>query len=402
MKLSYGWVIVAAGGLIGCIAAGAMFALAVYLQPIAEDTGWSRAAISSGMTLVFVVMGVSGFAWGAASDRFGPTPIILAGAVLLGAGLMLASRATSPLMFQLAYGVLIGAAGGAFFAPIMATTTMWFDKNLGLAVSLVSAGMGMAPLTLSPLTAWLIQEQGWRSTMGIVGVLVLVIVIPAALLIRRPSHMQLPAKTDAPDTAPESSAWRALKTPKFIALAAAYFFCCAAHSGPIFHTISYAMLCGVSAMAAVSIYSVEGLAGLGGRIVFGVAADKFSVKPVLIVGLLVQAVVIAAYVQARELQHFYALAIVLGAAYGGVMPLYAVLARGYFSPNIMGGVLGAAIMASSLGMSFGPVAGGWLYDRFGDYAWLYLGSGAVGMAAFFIAFTFPKPVLSPDAALAPA
>jgi MFS family permease len=403
-RLSYGWVIVAAGGLIGCIAAGAMFSLAVYLQPIAEETGWSRAAISSGMTLVFVIMGISGFAWGTASDRFGPRPILLAGAVLLGLGLAIASQAKSPIMFQMAYGMFVGAAGGAFFAPIMAVTTTWFEKHLGLAVSLVSAGMGMAPLTLSPLTGWLIHQYGWRPTMLMIAVLVVVVTVPAALLIRRPPHMAAPANPSVEQREPESGAWRALRTPQFIALAAAYFFCCAAHSGPIFHTISYAMLCGVPAMAAVSIYSVEGLAGLGGRILFGVAADKIGVKPVLITGLLVQAIVIAIYVQARQLGDFYALAVILGATYGGVMPLYAVLARGYFSPNIMGGVLGAAVMASSLGMSFGPIAGGWLYDQFGTYAWLYLGSAAVGLAAVAIAFTFPKPnaPAEPDAAPARA
>jgi MFS family permease len=403
-NLNYGWVVVAAGGLIGCVVAGTMFALAVYLQPIATDTGWSRAEISASMTLVFVVMGVSGFAWGWASDHIGPKPVVLAGAVLLGLGLILASRATSPLLFQLAYGVLIGAAGGAFFAPIIATTTLWFDKQLGLAVSLVSAGIGMAPLTLSPLTAWMIQQYGWRSTMLMVGVGAVAVIIPAAFLIRRPPHMTLAhaGEPGAVTQAPQSAVWDALKSPQFIALASAYFFCCAAHSGPIFHTISYAQVCGISAMAAVSIYSVEGLAGLGGRLFFGVAADRLGVKRVLIAGLLVQAVVIAAYVGARQLQDFYALAVVLGAAYGGVMPLYAVLARGYFSPRIMGGVLGAATMASSLGMSFGPVAGGWLYDRFGDYAWLYLGSAAVGLAAVVIAFFFPKPGVpaAPQPALA--
>ncbi len=391
-ELSYGWVIVAAGGLIGCIAAGSMFALAVYLQPIAQDTGWSRAEISAGMTLVFLVMGVSGFGWGWASDQFGPRPVILTGSVLLALGLMLASRATSPLWFELAYGVLVGAAGGAFFAPIMATTTLWFDKNIGLAVSLVSAGMGMAPLTLSPLTAWLIQQYGWRTTMLSVGVLVLAVIVPASFFIRRPSHMPPARSTDA--TAPQASqtqVWDTLKTPQFIALACAYFFCCAAHSGPIFHTISYAQTCGISAMAAVSIYSVEGLAGLGGRLLFGVAADRLGVKRVLITGLLVQATVIAAYVGARQLKEFYVLAVILGTAYSGVMPLYAVLARGYFDPRIMGGVLGAATMASSIGMSFGPVAGGRLYDHFGTYAWLYLGSAAVGLAAAVVAVFFPKP-----------
>jgi MFS family permease len=390
---SYGWVIVVAGGLIGCVAAGAMFALAVYLQPIALNTGWSRAEISVAMTLVFIVMGVSGFAWGMASDRFGARLVVMTGAVLLSLGLMAASQASSPLTFQLAYGVLVGAAGGAFFAPIMATTTLWFEKNLGLAVSLVSAGMGMAPLTLSPLTAVLIDQHGWRTAMFIVSIVVLAVIIPAALLIRRPAKpAPAPRAVDAGPAPPEQgSLLAALRSPHFIAIAIAYFFCCGAHSGPIFHTISYAEMCGISSLAAVSIYSVEGLSGLGGRLLLGVAADRFGAKRILIVGLAVQAVVIAGYTQVNQLGQFYAMAVVLGAAYGGVMPLYAMLARGYFSPGIMGGVLGAAVMASSLGMSFGPVAGGWLFDTFGDYAWMYLGSAAAGLAAFIIAFSFPKP-----------
>src|ERR1700736_310354 len=125
MKFSYGWVIVGAGALISCVAIGAMFSLAVFLQPMATDTGWSRSGISIAMTLDFLAMGAAGFGWGAASDRFGARPVVVIGAVLLGLGLVLASRATSLLQFQLAYGVLVGVAGGAFFAPMIATVTNW-------------------------------------------------------------------------------------------------------------------------------------------------------------------------------------------------------------------------------------------------------------------------------------
>ncbi|HTN97555.1 MAG TPA: MFS transporter, partial [Nordella sp.] len=90
MAQSYRWVIVALGALMTCVAIGAMFSLAVFLEPMAETSGWSRAGISSAMTLDFLVMGVAGFAWGAASDRFGPRLVVLAGAILLGAGLVLA------------------------------------------------------------------------------------------------------------------------------------------------------------------------------------------------------------------------------------------------------------------------------------------------------------------------
>jgi MFS family permease len=83
MKLTYRWIIVAAGALMGCVAAGSVFSLAVLLQPISDTTGWSRAGVSSAMTLVFLTMGVAGFGWGALSDRFGPRIVVLSGAILL-------------------------------------------------------------------------------------------------------------------------------------------------------------------------------------------------------------------------------------------------------------------------------------------------------------------------------
>ena len=101
MNFSYRWVIVAIGALMTCVGIGAMFSLAVYLEPMSASTGWSRAGISSAMTLDFLVMGVASFGWGAASDRFGTRIVVLTGAVLLGLGLLLASRATSLIEFQL-------------------------------------------------------------------------------------------------------------------------------------------------------------------------------------------------------------------------------------------------------------------------------------------------------------
>ena len=118
----YGWVIVGAGALMTCVAIGAMFSLAVFLDPMASDTGWSRAGISSAMTLNFVTMGLGGFAWGAASDRFGTRIVVLIGTVVLGLALVLASRATSLLAFQLTYGILVGLSASAFFAPMIAVT----------------------------------------------------------------------------------------------------------------------------------------------------------------------------------------------------------------------------------------------------------------------------------------
>ncbi|MFB2606916.1 MFS transporter, partial [Rhizobium phaseoli] len=159
---SYRWVIVAVGALMSCVAIGAMFSLAIFQEPIASATGWSHVGIASAMTLNFIVMGFGGFLWGAASDRFGPRLVVMIGSVLLGLALVLASRAETLMQFQLTYGVLVGLAASAFFAPMIAATTAWFDENRGLAVSLVSAGMGVAPMTISPFARWLISAYEWR------------------------------------------------------------------------------------------------------------------------------------------------------------------------------------------------------------------------------------------------
>jgi MFS family permease len=396
MNTRYGWVIVAAGAVITCVAMGAMFALPVYLQPIADETGWSRAGISGAMTVGFIVMGVAGFGWGTLSDRIGARPVVLLASLLLGTGLVLASRTSNLLVFQFAYGGLIGASGGAFFAPIISTTIGWFDKHRSLAVSLVSIGGGVAPMVMTPLASVLIGAYGWRSAMLMIAIGAMLVVLPTALLIRKPpvpaGAVPAPAGGSAPAAPSQPSDFGAVvRTPQFIVLAAVFFLCCAAHSGPIFHTVSYAMICGASSLAAASIYSVEGLAGLFGRVIFGALADRLGVKRVIVAGLLLQAVGIYSYVYVSGLTDFYARAVVLGMAYGGVMPLYSILAREYFSQDVMGRVLGAITMTSSIGMAFGPVGGGWLFDTFGTYHWLYIASAAIGLGAAVMALAFPRP-----------
>ena len=390
MRVRYGWVMVAIGALIGCVAVGAMMSLAVFLQPITEATGWSRAGVSSAMTVSFLVMGAAGFGWGALNDRYGTRPVVLAGSILLGLGLVLASLAATPMQFALAYGLLVGASSGSFFVPMMAAVSAWLPNNRSIAVSLVSAGVGIAPMTVSPVAAWLLGQGDWRAAQLIIGLAAWVLLIPAALLVRPAPPAEAASSADGPRE--PIRVGEALRSTPFIVLAATFFACCATHAGPIFHTISYALLCGISTVAAVTIYSLEGLAGLGGRIVFGLAGDRYGAKRVLIAGLLIQAFAAGSFMFAHRLGEFYAVAAVFGFAYGGVMPLYAVLARDYFGQAIMGTVLGAAAMVSSLGMAIGPWIGGWLFDTFGSYAPLYMYSFAVGLGAVAIAFAFPAPV----------
>jgi MFS family permease len=406
MRQSYGWVVVGAGMLMTCVGMGAMLSLGVFLPPLAAETGWSRTGISTAATLNFLFMGGAALVWGVLSDRFGTRIVVLLGSAILGLGLVAASRAESLIQFQLVFGGLVGIAAGSFYAPMMAAATSWLEHRRNLAAALVSAGMGMGSMTMSPLAAWLIGAFDWRTAMFAMGCLAWTLLLPVSLLVRRPpqSAQVLAAGAATGAQLYPLSSTQAVLTPQFAAIALAHFACCAAHSGPIFHMVSYATLCGLPAMLAVSVFGVAGLAGLGGRIGLGIAADRLGVKPVLVAGLLVQALAVGAYVFVSELKEFYALSIIFGLAYGGVMPLYAVLVRDFFGPRIMGTLFGAVSMFASVGMALGPWAGGYVFDTFASYVWLYLGSFGIGLAAVAIAQTF-RPGQTPrqdELALRPA
>jgi MFS family permease len=369
-----------------------MLSLAVFLQPISQDMGWSRSGVSAAATIDFLAMGLAAFFWGSLSDRFGTRIVVLSGTLLLGAGLIGASQATSLWQFQLTFGVLIGIAAGSFYAPMVAAASAWIEHHRSLAVALVSAGMGVSPLTVAPFASWLITSYDWRTAMLVIGIVALALLIPASLLVRRPPEPSTQAAASGAD-ASDGRQWtvaQALRTPQFITLALAHFACCAAHSGPIFHMVSYAMICGIAPLTAVTVYSLAGFSGLGGRLLLGVLADRFGAKHVLVGGLFVQAMSIATYLAVGHLGEFYALSVIFGLAYGGVMPLYAVLVREYFGVRIMGSMFGAVSAFASLGMALGPLAGGWVFDTFHAYSWLYVGSFAIGIAAVAVALSFPS------------
>ena len=390
MRLYYGWVIVGYGIVATCIGVGTVTALSVFLQPVAADLGASRAGISSVSTLAFLTMGVAGFGWGALADRFGTRLVMLAGGLLLGLGLLAASRAESLLEFQLLFGIVVGAASGSAFAPLIAVTSSWFTRRRSLAVALVSMGLGIGTITVGPIASVVIELHDWRAALTLLAGLALLVVAPGALLLKPPPR---PTKGAEDEQALEvdMTFGEALVTPQFAAISVTFLLCCLAHSGPILHMVSYASLCGASPLTATGVLSAAGLGGLVGRIAMGLLADHYGARQVLIGGLLMQAATIALYSVTSDLAWLYALSLWFGFAYGGVMPLYAVLIRETFGARIMGTAFGAVTMISSVGMALGPLAGGWIFDQYASYTGMYLGAGAVGLGAVLVALAFRPP-----------
>jgi MFS family permease len=390
MRLSYGWVIVAVGIVVSCIGMGGVMSFGVFLQPMADSLGWSRAGISTASTLAFLWMGVGGFMWGWLYDRYGARVVVLFGGLLQGVGLAAASRAQSLPVFLAVYGTAAGLAAGAVYVPLTAATASWFVRHRSLAVSLVSAGLALGTTLVAPLARWLIVTHDWRFAMLTLGFIGWAVIVPAALLLR-------PAPAADGRVAANSSAagvvradmtvGQALKTPVFWTLSLANFACCAAHSGPIFHMVSYAAYCGVAPVMAATVLGAAGLAAMCGRIICGLVADRVGAKRTLATCLVLQAGAIALYGPAHEIDTLYAVSMLFGFSYGGAMPLYAILVREHFPAKIMGSVFGVVAMISTLGMALGPPVGGWLFDRFGGYGWLYAASSAIGIAAALLAMT---------------
>jgi MFS family permease len=403
-RISYGWVVVGAGALITCVGMGALFSLGIFLKPIEESMRWSRTGISGIAFVNWIAMGLGSFVWGMLSDRYGARVVALIGGALLGLGLVLSSQVTALWQLYVTFGVTVGFAVGAFYAPLTATATRWFVANRGLAVALVSGGIGIGVLTISPLVRWLSTVADWRFAMIVVGDLAWLVIVPAALFVREPDSAEVAAEATAAGVATydrDLSGAEVARSPQFWAIALTHFACCAAHSGPIFHMVTHAIDQGLATMVAATVLSVSGLASLGGRVATGLLADRFGAKRTLVVGLALQAAMISLYLLAHSAAAFYSLALFFGIAYGGVMPLYALLVREYFGEKVMGTAYGGVFLVSTLGMGLGSFAGGWVYDALGSYGWLFVSSAAIGGAAILVALTFraprPGPVLVPVA-----
>jgi len=386
----YGWIVLGAAALITCIGMGTLFSLGIFLKPIEASMGWSRTGISTIALLNWIFMGVGSFLWGTLSDRFGTRTVVLAGGGLLGLGLVLSSQVQALWQLNVTFGVMVGLGVGAFYAPLTATATKWFTANRGLAVAIVSAGIGLGVLLISPLARALTTAFDWRIAMLVLGDLAWLIVIPAALLIREePGDLGAVARGGLASRQRDYTPAEVFRTPQFWVIAITHFACCAAHSGPIFHMVTNAIDQGVATMTAATVLSLSGLASVAGRLATGMIADRVGAKPTLVAGLGVQAAIVALYLFARDAASFYVLALVFGLAYGGVMPLYALVTREYFGEKVMGSAYGGVFLVSTLGMGLGSFAGGWIYDHLGSYAWLYLSSAVIGVMAGVLALTFP-------------
>ena len=398
----YRWVILGAAFVVIAMSIGTLLTLAVFLEPMEKSLGWSRASISAIGFFNWIVMGAGGFVAGYLSDRFGTRIVVLIGSGLLGLGLVLSSQVSALWHFYVTFGLMVGGGVSAFYVPLTVTAVKWFPGNRGMASAVASAGSGFGILALSPLSRWLINEYEWRTAFVVLGDMAWLIVIPAALLLRNPpapiTESTTPRSSPRATQTPGGAALGVWRSWPFWAISLTHFACCTAHSGPLFHIVSHAIDQGITKMAAAGILGASGLSSIFGRIGTGIVADRVGAKPTLLAALALQAVMISSFLFTSDLGAMYGLALVFGVAYGGAMPLYALVTREYFGEPVMGTAYGAVFFISCIGMGLGSYAGGAIYDALGSYRWLFLGSFAVGSMAVVLGATLRPPARVPAGA----
>jgi sugar phosphate permease len=396
----YGWILVVTSLAIIALGMGLMFTLGIFMEPLESTLGWSRGQIAQANLYGWMAFGIFSFIFGLLSDRLGTRGVVRIGAAMLGCGMLGLSQMSRLWHFYLLYGLLVGGAIGAFTVPLTSMVTRWFVKHRGLVVALANCGIGVGGVFFAPLSRALIMSVGWRTTFFFYGLLVWAVVLPLALLLRdRPQDMGLlPYGGTAAETtaAPALAAapytfTQVLAIPAFWIIALVHFFCCAAHSGPIFHMVSAVIDAGVDKLAAATVFAISSFASLPGRIGTGLLADHFGSKKILVIWLMMQATAVMLYLFVGEFGGFAMLGLYFGISYGGVMPLYAVVAREYFGTQALGASYGAIFGLSCLGMGLGAWLGGRLFDSLGTYTGLYVLSGLFGSAGALLAFRLRAP-----------
>ena len=357
--------------LLMAVGSSCMYLVVVVLPAVQAEFGVSRADASLPYTLTLIGFGVGGIVMGRVADRFGVMTPLLFGSVSLGVGYIAAGMAGSIWIFMLAHGVLVGLLGGsATFAPLIADTSLWFERRRGIAVAVCASGNYLAGAIWPPIIQHFIETIGWRQTYVWLGVFSTLTMGSLALLMRmRPPLAVAPAPKAADRVAPVD------RTRPFgfspggaqALLCVAGVGCCVAMSMPQVHIVAYCGDLGYGAARGAEMLALMLACGVVSRLVFGVICDRIGGLRTLLIGSALQGLALILFLPFDGLVSLYLISALFGLFQGGIIPAYAIVIREYFAPGHAGARVGTVIMFTMLGMALGGWMSGKVFDLTGSY-----------------------------------
>lgn len=399
--VNYGWMVVIVFFFITTLAYGCIYSFGVFFKSISEDLGWSAAAISGVFSLYLISYCFFGFFSGWAVDRFGPKIVISLGGFFIGLGFLLTSSIYKLWQLYLYYGLLVGVGMSTAYAPLLATTSRLIHKRKGLALGIVSSGIGVGNIFVPPSACYLISQYGWRTSYVIMGSLAGgSIVMLALLFLKKDStyrkHIQ---KDEELNRKVKTYIFESYSIRKMVFLkvfwlfAAAYLMVGFGLQMVIVHIVPYIVkVFKTSQIIAATIFGIMGASSIAGRLSMGAISDAIGRKKALIICVLLEGIAILILINVYSIYALYMFAVLFGFGFGGHNPQFPALAGELFGLENVGSVIGLCLIFYGIGGAFGPFLAGSILDRTGSY---YNAFGMAGIA-MLLAATFSLKLRRPQ------
>jgi MFS family permease len=399
-RLFYGYWIVVAAFVTQFVAVGMQnYVVGPFLSPMTEEFGWSRAEFTAARSIGQMVLALTGFAIGTYIDRFGGRPFILLGTLVLAAAVYSLGQIETLTGWLLLNGVAL-TAGAAMIGNLVVNVTLgkWFVEKRGKAVALAAMGVSLAGILLPPLATSLVDSVGWRDAWHYLGVAVLAVTLPMAILVRRtPEDYALhpDGKTSEQVAAGEAgramadlensmTRSQAMRTMRFYLLVLAFGLFQISITVMLLQTIPFMTDAGFSRLTAASMLSLASLPAFLSKPVWGLLIDRFSASLLAAVGAAVTGLSVMLIVLAVQARHQLAVSggfLLMGVGWGGLIPLQEVIWASFFGRRYLGSVRSMA-MPFTFGLSaLGPIAVAGYYDLVGNYNLALLAIAACNLAS---------------------
>jgi sugar phosphate permease len=398
-KLFYGWVVVGIVALSLVVAAGVRSAPGVFLVPVQNEMGWSRADISFAVSVGLVIFGLTAPLSGRLIDTFGPRKVMVVGLLVVGVSMAMGALVMQLWQLNAIWGVLSGVGTGVVGSVLGATVAnRWFVARRGLITGIFGAATSAGQLVFVPALTQLAVNFGWRNASIVLGLIAIALIVPTVILMRNdPADVKvLPLGATAATNLVKSVAdpeimKRAVHTPEFWLLAGTFFVCGATSNGLIgTHFIAHAVDCGIPQVMAASTLAMMGMFNFVGTIASGWLTDRIDPRKLLAVYYSFRGLSLLLLPFVTDPLGLNVFAILFGLDYIATVPPTTALVADKFGRKNVGTVYGWVFCAHMIGAAAASWLGGITRDALGAYTVAFLVAGVIAIMAGALALVIRR------------